>query len=76
VDVTSVVGGATEVYQVDRTNNIITISPQDITTSAGLSNVAANLVSGTPVRISGIPQTDGSIKAYVVFYFTGTKPTS
>jgi hypothetical protein len=76
VDVSSVVGAATQVYQVDRTNNIITISPQDITTSAGLSNVAANLVSGTPVRISGIPQADGSIKAYVVFYFTGTKPTS
>jgi hypothetical protein len=76
VDVSSVSGSATLVYQVDRTGNIVTISPQDITTNAGLNNIAAHLVSGTPVKVFGLPQSDGSIKAYVVIYFTGTQPTS
>jgi hypothetical protein len=31
-------------------------------------------VSGTPVHIYGVPQADGSIKAFVVEYFTGAKP--
>ena len=65
-------GSATLVYQVDRqSNGIITVSPQDITTSAGLNNVASHLVGGTPVKIFGVPQSNGSIKAYVFFYFTG-----
>jgi hypothetical protein len=71
VHVSSVAGSTTEVYQVDRTGSIITVSPQDITTSAGLNNTAANLVTGTPVNIYGVPQSDGSIKAFVVEYFTG-----
>ena len=37
---------------------------------------SGSLVSGTLVKVYGVPQADGSIKAYVVFYFTGTKPTS
>jgi hypothetical protein len=71
VHVSSVAGSTTEVYQVDKTGSIITVSPQDITTSAGLNNTAANLVAGTPVHIYGEPQADGSIKAFVVEYFTG-----
>jgi len=71
VNVSTVAGSATEVYQVDRTGFIVTVSPQDITTSAGLNNTAANLVSGTPVEIYGVPQADGSIKAVVVEYYTG-----
>ncbi|HYT07559.1 MAG TPA: hypothetical protein VEL77_07915 [Rugosimonospora sp.] len=68
---------APPLYQVDRqSNGIITISPQDLTTSAGPSNVASHLVAGTPVKVFGVPQSDGSIKAYVIFYFTGTMPTS
>jgi hypothetical protein len=41
-----------------------------------LNAIASNLVSPTLVKVYGVPQPDGSIKAYVVFYFTGTKPTS
>lgn len=74
VDVSSVSGSATLVYQVDRSNGIITVSPQDVTSTGGLNNIANNLVSPTPVKVFGVPQADGSIKAYVVFYFTGTKP--
>jgi hypothetical protein len=76
VDASSVSGSATLVYQVDRTNGVVTISTQDLTTPAGLLNVANSLVSGTPVKVFGIPQADGSIKAYVIFYYTGIKSTS
>jgi hypothetical protein len=46
----------------------------DLTTAAGQAAVASNLVVGTPVKVSGVPQSDGSIKAYVLFYYTGTMP--
>lgn len=76
VNASSVAGSATLIYQVDRSNGIVTISPQDITTTTGLNNVASHLVSPTPAKIFGVPQADGSIKAYVVLYFTGTQPAS
>jgi hypothetical protein len=76
VNASSVSGSATLFYQVDRTNGIVTVSPQDITTSTGLNNIVSNLVSPTPVKVFGVPQAGGSIKAYVVFYFTGTKPAA
>jgi Domain of unknown function (DUF4382) len=76
IDASSVSGSATLFYQVDRTNGIVTVTPQDITSSAGLNAIAGHLVAGTPVKVYGVPQADGSIKAYVVFYFTGTQPTS
>jgi len=77
VDASAVSGSATLVYQVDRqSSGIVTISPQDLTTPAGLNSVASHLIGGTPVKVFGVPQSDGSIKAYVIFYFTGTTPTS
>jgi hypothetical protein len=68
-------GSATLVYQVDRTNNIVTITSVDITTTAGQSTATNNLVPGTPVKVFGVPQASGVVKAYVVFYYTGTKPS-
>jgi hypothetical protein len=56
---------------VDKTKGIVTVSPQDITTAAGLTNFTAALATFPPVRVYGIPQSDGSIKAYVIFYYTG-----
>jgi Domain of unknown function (DUF4382) len=77
INASSVSGSATLFYQVDRTNGVVTVTPQDITSSAGLNAISTNLVNATPVKIYGVPQADGSIKAYVVFYFTGaTKPLS
>ncbi|HXW13644.1 MAG TPA: DUF4382 domain-containing protein [Terriglobia bacterium] len=76
VNASSVTGSQTLVYQVDRTNGIVTVSPQDITTTAGLNNIAANLVSPTLVKVFGVPQANGTINAYVVVYFTGTQPAS
>lgn len=66
-------GSGTLVYQIDRTNNVVTVSLVDITTAAGQTTVTNNLVAGTPVKVFGVPQPNASIKAYVVFYYTGTK---
>jgi hypothetical protein len=68
-------GSATLVYQVDRTNNIVTITSVDITTQAGQNTIATNLVTGTPVKVFGVPQANGTIASYVVFYYTGVKST-
>jgi hypothetical protein len=73
VDVATTAGSATQVYQVDRSNGIVTVSQVDVTTAAGLQSLASALQSaGTPVSVYGVPQTDGSVRAYVLTYFTGT----
>jgi len=69
-------GSATLVYQVDRTNGVVTISPVDISTTAGQNTLSQNLVTNTPVKVFGIPQANGTIKCYVLVYFTGTLPTA
>jgi hypothetical protein len=43
----------------------------DITTTAGQNTLATNLVTGTPVKVYGIPQANGTINCYVLTYFTG-----
>ena len=74
VDVSTTAQSATLVYQVDRSNGVITISPIDVTTSSGLAAITAGLVAGTPVKVFGVPQA-GSLKAYVLVYFTGMLPS-
>jgi hypothetical protein len=76
VDVGSTAGSATLVYQVDMTGGILTISPIDITTANGLAALTSGLASGTPVAVYGIPQADGSLKAYVLAYYTGDLPSA
>jgi hypothetical protein len=66
-------GAATLVYQVDRTNGVVTVSPQDITNATGLATFTAGLQTGSKILVSAVPQPDGSLKAYVVTYFTGTQ---
>lgn len=75
VDVSTTSGSATLVYQVDRTNGILTVTPIDITTSTGLTTLTNGLAVGTRVRVYSVPQSDGTLKAYVLTYFTGTKPS-
>ncbi|HYL01815.1 MAG TPA: DUF4382 domain-containing protein [Steroidobacteraceae bacterium] len=80
VDVTTTAGSATLVYQVDRSNGVVSVSPVDISTSAGLMTLTNNLTAGTPVKVWGIPQpagaaASGALKAYVLVYFTGMLPT-
>ena len=78
IDASAVSGSATLVYQVDRTNNIITISPVDLTTTAGQTTMSNNLTSGTPVKVAGVPESTASqLKAYIIFFYTGnTAPNS
>ena len=81
VDVGTTMGSATLVYQIDRSNGVITVSPIDITTPAGLAAITAGLVDGAPVKVFGVPQapvapaTVGTLKAYVIVYYTGTMPS-
>jgi hypothetical protein len=72
VDVSSTSGSATLVYQIDRTNNILTISPVDITTSSGLTTMTNGLAAGALVKVYGVPQANGTLQAYVLAYYTGT----
>jgi hypothetical protein len=73
VDFSTTSGAATLVYQVDRSGDVVTVSPQDITTAAGLTAFTRGIVAGAKVQVSAVPQADGSLKAYVVNYFTGTQ---
>jgi hypothetical protein len=74
VDVSTTAGSATQVYQIDRSNGVVTISPVDVTTSAGLQTLTNGLSVGTSVKVYGIPQPDGTLKSYVIDYFTGMSP--
>jgi hypothetical protein len=69
-------GSAALVYQLDRTGNILTVSPVDITTAAGMTTLIDNLIAGTPVKVFGIAQADGTLTAYVIIYYTGMAPMS
>jgi hypothetical protein len=76
VDVSTTSGSATLVYQIDRTNGVVTVSPIDITTGTGLADLTAGLAVGAPVRVYGTPQANSTLKAYVIAYFTGTMPSN
>jgi Domain of unknown function (DUF4382)/Domain of unknown function (DUF5666) len=74
VDVSPASGSATLVYQVDCTAGVVTVNPIDITSSAGLATLTTGLAAGAPVKVYGVPQPDGTLKAYVLAYFTGQAP--
>ena len=75
VDVSTTSGQATLAYQVDRKGTVITISSIDVTTASGLAALTAGLAAGVPVKVFGIPQADGTLKAYVLAYYTGMLPS-
>ena len=69
-------GSAPLVYQVDLTNGLSTVSPVDVSIPAGQSTLSTNLVANTAVLANGIPQADGTIEDYVLFYYTGAALTA
>jgi len=75
VDVSTASGSATLAYQIDRSGGVITVSPEDLTTTAGLNAFTAGVQSGAIVKVYGVPQS-GSLKAYVILYYTGDMPAS
>jgi hypothetical protein len=78
VDVDTTAGSATLVYQVDRSNGVVSISPVDVSTQQGLMTFTNNLIAGTPLKVWSIPQPapTSALKAYVIIYFTGMAPAS
>lgn len=52
----------------------MTVSPIDITTAAGLTSLTDGLVNGASVKVYAVPQPDGTLKAYVLTYYTGDRP--
>ncbi len=74
VNVSTEPGSATLVYQVARTNGIITVNPVDITSSTGLTDLQTALAVGAPVRVYAVPQANDNLKVYVLAYFTGDMP--
>ena len=76
VDFSTTSGSATLVYQVDRAGNIITVSPVDITTMAGMTTFTTAMSAGTPVKVYGIAQAGGTLMGYVVIYYSGMAPMS
>jgi hypothetical protein len=75
VTVGTAMGSATLVYQIDRSGDVVTISPIDASSASGQATLTGNLVSGVPVKVFGIPQPDGTLKAYVLIYYTGMLPS-
>lgn len=78
VDVDTTAGSATLVYQVDRSNGAVSVSPVDVSTPQGLMTFTNNLTAGTPLKVWSIPQPapTSALKAYVIIYFTGIAPAS
>jgi hypothetical protein len=74
VDLSTVSGSASLVYQVSNVNGIVTVTQRDLTTATGLSSVEEALVDGTQVKVFGVPTSSGAVAAYVLFYYTGTTP--
>jgi hypothetical protein len=63
-----------EVCVFDCTGGIVTVSPVDVTTSSGLATLTTGLAVGAPVKVYGTPQANGTLKAYMLAYFTGQAP--
>jgi Domain of unknown function (DUF4382) len=76
ITVSTTPGAATLVYQVDRSHDALTVSPQDITTPAGLTALTNGLAVGQSVKVYAVPEADGTLKSYVITYFTGDQPES
>lgn len=66
-------GSATLVYQVDRSKDQVTVTPQDLSTTAGQTALTNGLAVNARVQLSAVPQADGSLKAYTLKFFTGSQ---
>jgi hypothetical protein len=81
VDFDATAGSATLVYQVERSNGVVTVVPLDISDPPEFNAFVNNLTAGTLVKVWGVPQpagtaASGALKAYVIVYYTGTLPAS
>ncbi|MFX8160710.1 hypothetical protein ABTL01_20320, partial [Acinetobacter baumannii] len=58
---------------VDRNKDKVTVTPQDLSSTAGLAALTQGLTVGTRVAISAIPQADGTLKAYTLKFYSGSQ---
>lgn len=73
VDLSTVSGSATLVYEVNNVGGIVTVTQRDLTNASDLGVVQQALVAGTtPVKVFGVPSLSGAVRAYVLTYYTGT----
>ena len=72
-------GSATLVYQINRSDGMVTITPLNIA-GDGLATLQAALTAGAIVKVWSVPQApvppaaSGTLKAYVLAYYIGTMP--
>jgi hypothetical protein len=81
VDFDATAGSATLVYQVNRSDGVVTITPLNLANSGDFATFTNSLTSGTLVKLWSVPQpagtaASGALKAYVIIYYTGTLPMS
>ena len=81
VDVSTVSGSATLVYQVNRSGGVVTITPLNLANSADFTTFTTSLTSNTLVKLWSVPQpagtaASGALKAYVILYYTGMLPST
>jgi len=82
VALSTTAGQATLVYQINRSDGMVTITPVNIADGSGngLATVTAALTAGAIVKVWGVPvapqapATTGTLAAYVLAYYTGTLP--
>ncbi|HET9107698.1 MAG TPA: DUF5666 domain-containing protein [Steroidobacteraceae bacterium] len=67
-------GSAPLVYQTHRDHGDLTLTPIDVTTSSGLSQLSEALQPGTYVNVFGLPKSSGAVQAYTLLYYTGIAP--
>jgi hypothetical protein len=81
IDFDATRGSATLVYQVNRSDGVVTVTPLDLSDPGDFTTFTNSLTSGTLVKVWGVPQpaglaASGALKAYVIMYYTGTLPLS
>lgn len=67
-------GSAPLVYQTHRDHGDVSMTPVDITTASGLSQLTEALQPGTYVNVFGLPKSSGAVQAYTLLYYTGIDP--
>lgn len=67
-------GSAPLVYQTHRDHGDVTMTPIDITTPSGLSQLTEALQPGTYVNVFALPKSSGVVQAYTLLYYTGIAP--
>ena len=81
VDFDATAGSATLVYQVNRSDGVVTVTPLDLSNSGDFATFTNSLTAGTLLKVWSVPQpagtaASGALKAYVIVYYTGTLPMS